>query len=327
MPIIEETSYQSPYLFSNPHLGTVLPNLFRIPGKVKYDRQRIDTPDGDFLDLDWSRVGGKSAILISHGLEGSSKTSCVVGMVRFFNQLGYDVCAWNFRSCSGEPNRTKGFYHPGMTDDFDLVVQTVLGSSSYEQLSLLGFSLGGAYTLRYLGEKGKDLRPEIHRAVTFSVPCDLGATSVHLSQGSQSWYGSLFLFKYKRKMTKKENLYPGSFDMSLWGEIKTVKDFDRLFNCPLYGFSTTDEFYEAVSPTAVMDNIQIPTLIVNAKNDPFLAEACFPYEEARKNPFLFLETPDAGGHMGFVTFKRSGIFWSETRAEAFLKDPELDDLG
>lgn len=323
MPIIDETGYDPSLLIANRHLGTLIPNLLRFPlgGGVKYDRQRIWTHDGDFLDLDWSRVGGKKLVLLSHGLEANAKAPYILGMVKHFNKLGYDTLAWNFRCCSGELNLTIPYYHPGQTDDFQLVLDHGK-AGGYEEIYLIGFSLGGAYTLRYLGEQAAALDPLVKRAVVFSVPIDLAACAKHLSTGTQSMYGKAFLLQYKKKMLQKEKRNPGTYDIKAWDSIATLCDFDEAFNAPWYDFANAAAFYEAISSRPLIPDIAIPTLIINAMNDPFLPIACFPFEEAGRLDHIYLEVPEMGGHVGFMTLSRSGIYWSETRAQAFIEARE-----
>jgi predicted alpha/beta-fold hydrolase len=322
MPFNRPEDFINPLFLANSHLQTVVPNLFRIGFGVRYIRQRIDTLDGDFLDLDWSRVGSKKLMVFSHGLENSSKAPYVVGMVKYFNKRGWDALAWNFRSCSGEMNRAIGFYHPGQTDDFQLVLDQAL-DAGYEQIALVGFSLGGAITLRYLGEKGGRVHDKIKAAAVFSVPTDLEACARHLSTGTQSLYGKGFLYFYRRKMLMKEKLNPGRYDLTKWDGIQNMMDFDAAFNVDWYGFRDLSHFYGATSSQPLLPRIQIPTLIVNAENDPFLPEDCYPVNEAGANPYLHLEVPEMGGHVGFVTLSWRGVFWSEARAEDFFASLNL----
>jgi predicted alpha/beta-fold hydrolase len=317
MPIIEDTSYNPPYVLSNPHVATIVPNLLRFSLGVRYERQRVETLDGDFLDLDWSRVGSERLMIISHGLEGSSRAKCVTGMVKFFNKRNWDVLAWNFRSCSGDPNRKPHYYHPGQTDDFQQLID-IAEEQDYEEIALVGFSLGGACTLRYLGEKGADLSPRVRKSVVFSAPTDLGACARNLSEGRNTYYARSFLSSYRKKMAAKEKLHPGSNDLNRWEEVKTVVDFDRVFNAHWYDCPSPEDFYRLCNPHHLIPNIEIPTLIVNAENDPFLPEKCYPIDGAGKSNNVYLEIPKMGGHIGFMTLSWKGIFWSETRAEAFL---------
>ena len=295
-----------------------MPNLLRFTSGVHYERQRIFTPDGDFLDLDWSENGNKRLMILSHGLESSSRATYVLGMVKYFNKRGYDTVSWNFRSCSGEMNLTVPFYHPGQTQDFQQIIDEGL-KKGYEEIYLVGFSLGGALTLRYLGEKADLLAKEVKRAVVFSAPTDLGSTARHLGEGSGLVYGKGFLYKYRRKMIAKEKVMPGKYDLQLWNEIKCMEDFDDAFCAPWYGFRDRFGFYEAFSSKSLLTHIAIPTLIVNAMNDPFLPSQAYPFEEAAAAENVYLEVPEMGGHVGFMTLSWKGIYWSETRTEAFLE--------
>jgi uncharacterized protein len=317
MPIIDDTGYDPTYLFANRHVGTIIPNLLRFTFGVNYQRQRIFTTDGDFLDLDWSMVGGKRLVLLSHGLESSSQAPYIMGMVKHFNKCGYDALAWNFRCCSGELNWTIPFYQPGQTGDLQLVIDEAI-SKGYKDIYLIGFSLGGAMTLRYLGEMGDRMQPQVKKAVVFSVPTDLAASAKHLSEGNQAIYGRAFLMKYRRKMLLKEKRNPGTYDLSAWEHIQNLIDFDEAFNAPWFNFENAAAFYKAISSKPLLPQIAIPTLIINAMNDPFLPPACFPFEEAGRSDLLFLEVPEMGGHVGFMTLSRKGIYWSESRAEAFI---------
>jgi uncharacterized protein len=170
MPLMEKSSYLPPPFFGNGHLQTLYPNLYRRVRGIVYRRERIPTPDGDFLDLDWSRVGSRKLVIVSHGLEGSSLRPYVLGMVRAFNETGWDAVAWNFRGCSGEPNRKLRFYHSGATEDLETVVEHVRRDPTYQKIALVGFSLGGNITLKYLGERGKDAAAAVFGAVAFWFP-------------------------------------------------------------------------------------------------------------------------------------------------------------
>lgn len=320
MPLIEDTTYRSPILLSNKHLATLIPNIFRAPRGVSYDRERIPTADGDRLDIDWSRVGGEKAVLLSHGLEGNSEKPYVLGMARHFNRLGWDVCAWNYRSCSEELNLSADFYHPAQLDDVETVLQHMMAQGNYRHLALIGFSMGGAYTLNYMARRKESMPKEVIGAVAFSTPVDLGETSRHLSEGPTAWYGKIFLRNYRKKMAQKEKEMPGTYDLGKWDQVKSLKDFDEHFNRQWYGFDNLEAFYRYVSPVHYLHQIDRPTLVVNAENDPFLTDACYPYQAAESNPYLFLEVPSKGGHIGFVSSSWRGIYWSESRAEAFLTD-------
>ena len=193
MPVIEHSSYTPPWFFKNCHFHTMYPSLFRKMMWPTFTRERIDTPDGDFIDLDWSQVGSENLVIAIHGLEGSSRSRYIPGMINAFNRRGWDGVALNLRGCSGEPNRLLRFYHSGATEDIDTVVRHILTHTSYRQLSIVGFSLGGNLTLKYLGEHGASLPSAIINTAAISTPCDLESSSWQLSESSNVLYLKNFL--------------------------------------------------------------------------------------------------------------------------------------
>lgn len=320
MPIISRSTYGPPRFLSNPHLQTVLPSLFRKIEGIRYQRERIDTPDRDFLDLDWSRIGSERLAIILHGLEGDSHRSYILGMVRTLNNNGWDALAWNFRGCSGEPNRKRRFYHSGDTDDLAGVVSHVIEKGEYSALGLIGFSLGGNVVLKYLGERGPSVHPSIKRAVAFSVPCDLRSGAMKMSESSRRIYLIRFLRMLRKSIRAKMALMPGLIDDHGYDRIKTFKDFDERYTAPLHGFDSPEDYWEKASSKPFLTAITVPTLLVNAADDPFLAPPCYPLEEAEVSESFFLEIPRHGGHVGFLAFNEKGEFWSESRAVSFLSD-------
>ncbi len=171
MPLISKSDYNPMFLFSNAHFQTIYPPLFRKVKGVNYVRERILTPDRDFIDLDWSKVGADRAVIVSHGLEGHSRRSYVLGMIKAFNTRGWDGIAFNFRGCSGEPNRLIRSYHCGATEDLHTVVSHVIEKKSYSSISLVGFSVGGNLTLMYLGEKRVILLKKRETTLIFFLKC------------------------------------------------------------------------------------------------------------------------------------------------------------
>ncbi len=319
MPLLPRSSYSPPSFLANGHLQTLLPTLFRRVRDVCYQRERIDTPDGDFLDLDWSKVGAEKVAILSHGLEGSSQSPYMRGMVRALNQNGWDALAWNFRGCSGEPNKTLRFYHSGATEDLQAVISAVMTQTEYSEIALVGFSLGGNLALKYLGEQEKKVHPLIKKAVAFSVPCDLAASVRKLAKPSNRVYMKRFLVMLHQKIKAKMKVMPGQISDDGYERLKNFRDFDDRYTAPLHGFKDAEDYWQKCSCRAFLKTIPIPTLIVNAKDDPFLAPSCYPLEEANANPNLFLEMPDSGGHMGFMSLNHGGQYWSEWRAISFLQ--------
>jgi predicted alpha/beta-fold hydrolase len=318
MPILPTPAYQPPPPFTNGHVQTIYAALFRRVEGVAYGRERIDTHDGDFLDLDWSRCGARRLAILSHGLEGNSGRSYVRGMTRALNRRGWDVLAWNYRGCSGQPNRTLRSYHSGATDDLDVVVRHALAPAHYGILALVGFSLGGNLTLKYLGERAGALDARIRGAVVFSVPCDLAAGATHLARHANRLYLWTFLRSLRAKIRAKADLFPGQLDVDGLRLVRTLYDFDDRYTAPLHGFAGAEDYWRRSSSRPFLSAIDRPTLLVSAADDPFLPPACYPEAEARASPALHLEIPRHGGHVGFVEQAKSGIYWSEARTADFL---------
>jgi uncharacterized protein len=324
MPLLQST-YQKPFYFPNEHIETLVPALFRQVKGIKYQRQRLDIADGDFLDLDWSRLssppsdkGTRRLVILSHGLEGDTYRPYIKGMVKFFNQHNWDALAWNHRGCSGEMNRLPRFYHSGATEDLRAIVNYVTQTQGYEMIALIGFSLGGNMTLKYLGEEGENIASAVKKAVVYSVPLHLSSCSASLRQ-SRNWiYARKFKSELKSKIRQKSRLMPDKLSVEYLPKVITLKDFDDYYTAPLHGFSDAEDYYAQASSVHFVDKIAIPTLVVNAQNDPFLAPECFPYEKFAQLENVFFETPATGGHCGFAPSDKKGFYWSEYRAWEFV---------
>lgn len=317
MPV-KPSAYRCAWYLRNGHLQSIWPTLFRRVQSRPVSRIRIDTPDGDFLDLDHYRNSSRKLAVLSHGLEGNSQRHYIVGMAGCFEANGWDVMAWNNRGCSGVPNRKLQFYHSGATYDLDTVVQYALNTGSYDELCLVGFSLGGNQTLKYLGERPDTLDPRIKRAVAFSVPCDLAASARRMALWYNRPYMKRFLDMLHEKIRLKMQMFPGRIDDADYESIRDFEAFDNRYTAPLHGFKDAVDYWTRNSSKAWLPAIWIPTLMVSALDDPFLSRECFPVVEAEANPHLFLETPKHGGHVGFIHWN-PGPYWSEERAVAFAE--------
>lgn len=318
MPLVTGSSYQPPFFFSNGCLQTVYPSLARRVDANRYRRERIDTPDDDFLDLDWSRIGSRKLVILSHGLEGNTHRPYMVGMAAMMNRIGWDALAWNYRACSGEINRQLRMYHNGCIDDLDCVVQHALKSGTYNTVALIGFSLGGNLTLMYLGSMGRTLDRRIQRSVVFSVPCDLKAGAQELAKPKNRLYMKQFLVSLHDKIKKKMEQMPDKINDDDYDSIKTFKEFDDRYTAPINGFRDAEDYWAKCSSDQFIPEIRIPTLIVNAQDDPFLARSCYPVQKGEQSEYVHLEMPASGGHVGFVQFNDDGSYWSENRAAEFL---------
>ncbi|AGA80099.1 putative hydrolase of the alpha/beta-hydrolase fold protein [Echinicola vietnamensis DSM 17526] len=315
MPLITNTSYTGPSVLFNGHLQTIFPALFRKHLSLPFDRERITTPDGDFLDLDWLRQDSKKLVIICHGLEGDSRRPYMRGMAKHFFQNKYDVLTWNFRGCSGELNIRPFFYHSGATYDLETVVNHA--AEKYAQVYLIGFSLGGNLTLKYLGEP-LPKSSKIKKAVAISVPLHLKSSCTKISSKENLIYSNRFLKTLKVKVQQKALMFPDDLSTDGLQKVKTLKEFDDKFTGPMHGYRDADHYYDQCSSLYYLDGITIPTLILNAKNDPFLSEECFPVEKAHSLEKVFMEFPEIGGHVGFTPRKRKEIYWSENRAFEFI---------
>ncbi len=307
--------YSPPPLLFNSHLETIFPALLRKVEIKPYERERIATPDHDFLDLDWIRKGSSKVVIISHGLEGNTQRAYIKGMAKACYQQGFDILAWNYRGCSEEMNKALRFYHSGATDDLATVVERA-HALQYKEIYLVGFSLGGNLTLKYLGEKRN--RPSvIKKATVFSVPMNLHTSCEKISQPSNWVYSNRFLKSLQKKVIQKAKQYP-SLDINPLNTIKTLQEFDDYFTGPIHGFKNAIDYYEQCSSIRFVTNIELPTLIINALNDPFLSEDCYPHELLKDHPHVVFESPQHGGHVGFAQFNKNGLYWSEQRVIEFF---------
>ncbi|WP_210463506.1 YheT family hydrolase [Rufibacter roseolus] len=317
MPLLPTPDIRRPFFLLNGHLQTILPSTLRRLPPHTYTRERIQTPDKDFLDLDWSKVGSQTLVVISHGLEGDTHRPYMKGMVRAMNKAGWDALAWNFRSCSGEPNHLLRSYHMGAVEDLDLVVRHALQTGKYETIHLVGFSMGGNLTLNYLAQWSDKVPAQVARAAVFSVPCHMKSACLQLAKPANRIYMRRFLKSLHEKLKEKSQRF--ELDLTGYEQINSFEQFDDRYTAPLHGFKNAADYYERCSSVSHLHRIKVPTLLVNAQNDPFLSKECFPVEQARQNPNFYLEMPKEGGHVGFSEGFFKGRYYSERRAVAFLE--------
>jgi predicted alpha/beta-fold hydrolase len=318
MPIVESGYRNVPFYLFNGHVQSIYPSVYRKVEGVSYERERLTLSDGDFVDLDWIDKGCDKLLIITHGLEGNTDRQYVKGAAKLFAQEGWDVLAWNCRSCSGEMNKAFRLYSHGEIGDIGEVVSHAQKRKTYKEISMMGHSLGGSITLKYLGVNAPHLDEKIKSATVFSTPCDLKIGAEILNKRSNKLYRKKFLAKLRIKIEYKASKFPGRIDLSDFDRINEWKDFDEYFSAPLNGYENADEFYEESSAINFMGDIKVPTLVCNAKNDPILAGDCYPKDLCKNHLFLHLEMPKNGGHCGFL---QSGdeFAYSERRALEFAK--------
>lgn len=318
MPVIAQKSYRPTPLLWNGHMQTIIPSLFKTAAKVPYTRERIFLPDGDFLDLDWICKGSRRLIVISHGLEGSSQSVYVRSLVRLATQLDFDILAWNCRSCGGELNLLPKLYYHGDVHDIQHVVQHAQDNGQYEHIALVGFSLGANISLKTVGitEICKDL--PVRLCIGVSAPCDLGAASTSLDRPVNLAYKLYFKKMLFQKMKAKAQQFPGWISLRSFLPGQSFREVDEQISAPINGFKSAEEFYYHSSSKNFVGGTPVPTLILNAKNDPVLTSECQPVELAESNSNIYLEMPRQGGHVGFPE-DRKFTSWADRRIMQFIE--------
>src|SRR5439155_6296830 len=285
-------------------------------------RERVETPDGDFVDLDWlaGRERGAPLVVILHGLEGSSRSHYVSGLLRELEQVGWRGLVVNFRSCGGEINRSRRMYHSGDTEVLEFVISRLTAREPNLRLGLVGVSLGGNVSLKWLAERGDDAPAQVGAAVAISTPFSLAACAAALDSGlNRTLYTVNFLSTMKTKLDKKAQLYEGVLDLPAARKAKTFAEYDRLVTAPLGGFANERDYWARASSGPLLPRIRRPTLLINALNDPFIPASALPRAAIAKSRWLEAAFVAEGGHAGFLQGRSGKRSWAEARAVAFLE--------
>lgn len=314
--MIIESAFRHHPLIRGEHGQTVFSTLFRQTPNVPYKRERLELPDGDFVDIDWGPDAPGPIVILLHGLEGSSGSFYMLGMTSSLAAMGWQALALNFRSCSGEMNRLPRFYHSGETGDLAFLVEH-LQLKSRRPMAAVGYSLGGNVLLRYLGEKGS--KSPFFAAAAVSVPYLLKEASRRIHQGMSVIYERRFLRLLEKKSQAKAKAFP---EHGIDGRTRftTLYEFDNQVTAPIHGFKSAADYYKKCSSMFVLDAIQTPSLLVHAKDDPFMTESVIP-KPANLSKHLRLELSSQGGHVGFVG-RGKGLrptYFLEQRIPEFLK--------
>lgn len=320
MPIL--TSEFNPSIpFRNGHFNTMYRPLF-MKEKYEYERERLLTWDGDFIDLDFSIVGSNTLALLIHGLEGSSVSNYMLSVTNELNANGIDAVSMNLRGCSGEDNLLLGTYHSGKTEDVDFVVNHLLEKHKHQNILVIGFSLGGNLTLKYMGEFSHQLSPRIKGAIAVSVPIDIESSEQELDKLKNKLYLEEFLKTMRLKILEKAHKFPEfQLNKELLFKASRLRHVEKLYTVPVFGFDSPEDYWKKASSKPYLSKIKQPTLLINAKDDTFLGPACYPFEEASSSDTFFLEVTNYGGHVGFVSsFKQSESRWLENRIHRFIKE-------
>ena len=301
------------------HLQTLWPSLKKRKIDIPLTRERLWLPDGDFVDLDWIS-GNETAplVLILHGLEGSIESSYAKGMLKALKNAGFCAVFMHFRGCSGEHNKKAQAYHAGETQDLHDVLQTLHQRNPSRQIAVIGFSLGGNVLLKYLGETGSDNL--IHCAVAISVPFLLNRFADRIQKRDSSMYQKYLLSGLRKKMLDKAKHTPLPIDLEHLDKIKSFWEFDDLVTAKLYGFSGVRDYYEKSSSFHYLSKIKKKSLILHARNDPFLSPDAIPHQNALPDN-VQLEIHQSGGHMGFIagSLPWRTKYWLEERVPSYIQ--------
>ncbi len=317
MPIKKIHQSTVPAWLKGGDLQTIFPPLFRWE-QTDYERERVETPDQDFLDLDWVKNNSKRLVILSHGLEGNSDGEYIKGMANFLKDKNFDILAWNYRGRSGEPNKQVYSYHAGFTADLKFLAERY--SDAYQEIFLVGFSLGGCITLNYLGKHVKDVPSNVKAAVAISAPLELSSSCDVLDKARSLIYRRYFLMKLAKSVYAKSKAMPGQVELRPMLSIHKIRQFDETYTAPINGFESAQGYYEAGSPIHQLAFIKKPTLILNAYNDPILSEACYPEKIQGLPANVHYHISQDGGHVGFSKTDKTGGYFSDRYALHFINE-------
>lgn len=334
--------FHPPWWLRSPHAQTIAGKFLRRDPGLELRRERIETPDGDFIDLDFASFadsprpgptppGGRTSgervpadaptVLVLHGLEGSARRNYMLLTYRELLRLGLRPVGLNFRSCSGEPNRLPRFYHSGETDDLRLALDYLARHSPGGIRGAIGFSLGGNVLLKYLGEESDEARRRLDAAVAISVPFDLAAGAATLERGVMGRiYTEYFLRSLRAKIQAKLGIMPPGIDAAAALRARTLRAFDDAVTAPLHGFADAADYYHRSSSARYLEAIRVPTLLIHAEDDPFLPPPAIPRRVIAQNSYLTPAISRRGGHVGFLSgTPRTPTYHAETTAAHFLR--------
>ncbi len=314
----EKSFFKPAWWLPGPHLQTLWPTLCRREIKhIKLKRERIELTDGDFVDLDWTEEKDAPLVLVLHGLEGSVHSPYAKGMLHAIEQQGWRGVFMHFRGCSGEMNRHARLYHSGDTEDVAKIITLLKKRRQNQSIAAIGFSLGGNVLLKWLGELGKNT--PLSAAVAISVPFDLSKTAIRIQQGFSRVYDQYFVRTLCKKVRNKFKSQPAPIKLSILDELRSLREFDDKITAPLHGFMNAEDYYQKSSCRQFLKNITVPTLLLQAKDDPFMTEDILPHS-SELSPSVKLELTEQGGHVGFVggSLPWRAEYWLEQRAPQFL---------
>jgi predicted alpha/beta-fold hydrolase len=307
----------------NAHLQTIYGSTVARAPAAAYRRERWDTPDGDFVDVDHvDGAAGQPWVVLFHGLEGSSDSPYARMLMHVLRERGWRGSVVNFRGCSGEPNRLPRAYHSGDAAEVDWILRRVKVLAGERPVFAAGVSLGGNALLKWLGERGSQACAIVARAAAVSAPVDLTAAGDALGRGFALVYAKYFLVTMKARAEAKLARFPGIFDGEAMRRSRTLREFDDVVTAPLHGFRDTDDYWTRASSKPLLREVRVPTLVLNAIDDPFLPAQALP-GLGEVSAAITVEFPSRGGHVGFVSGPFPGnIRWLARRLLHFFDHQE-----
>jgi predicted alpha/beta-fold hydrolase len=328
------SSYAAPLWLPGGHLQTLYAALLAPRRHIRYRRERWETPDSDFIDLDWlqpvawgdpsgaSGAASRPLVVLFHGLEGGSASHYAHAVMSQVASEGWRGVVVHFRGCSGTPNRLPRAYHSGDSVELDWILRR-LRTLSESPLYVMGISLGGNVLLKWLGEQGGAAKEIAAATAAVSAPVDLMAAGDALGRGFNLVYTTAVLRTLKHKSIAKLELHPGLYDGAAVQRARTLRAFDDVVTAPLHGFTNTDDYWTRASSKPGLVRISVPTLMINARNDPFLPAAALP-SAPEVSRWVTRDFPEQGGHVGFVSGRFPGdITWLPRRVITFMRASTL----
>jgi predicted alpha/beta-fold hydrolase len=319
--MIVQSDFKPAWWLPHPHLQTLWPVLLRKEVKtLALQHERIELPDSDFLDVVWvGRDQLGPLVLMLHGFEGSIHSHYVKGMLHALQRSGYRGLFIHFRGCSSEPNRLLRGYHSGETQDLELIVNLVRKREPHTPLAAIGYSLGGNVLLKWLSEKGEN--NPLTAAIAISTPFELTKAAHRMQRGFSRFY-QWYLLRCLRKRLKRKFSTPIMQHHATWlDDVKTIIDFDNRYTAPIHGFQNAHHYYLSASSRQYLSHICVPTLLLQAQDDPFMTEEVIP-DPQELSSYVQLEVTAKGGHVGFVSghYPWKPIYWLEERVPQFLSE-------
>lgn len=312
--------YQAPAWLPGGDLQTIYPYFFARVPPIRYRRERWELPDGDFLDFDWvDGAADQPLVVMFHGLEGNSRGFYVIAMMNAVRQRGWRGVVVHFRGCSGEPNRLPRAYFAGDSAEIEYILTRLKRNNGPSALYAIGVSLGGNALLKWLGEEGEDATAVLHRAAAISAPVDLTITGHHLDKGLKRYtYTAKFLKTLKQTALNKLAAYPALYDRQKVAALSSLYEFDDLVTAPLHGYQGVEDYWRRASSKPGLIQVRVPTLLINARNDPFMPGSALPGPDEVSSE-ITVDFPAEGGHVGFLEGPFPGnVTWLPRRVLAFL---------